>query len=355
MSGKLVAYEYVPPGFEMIIESKEVKAWNLWWNVKLTDDPEAWDDEIKVLNQMQGGLGEVTLDQRLIRAQMAEFCRMHPPFPESIDILSREIGTGSFSRPLKMGCEGRGLLDSLGYHDLESLDQQRKEASKGYARSLGKWLAQGQPKTAMESKAFGFLGQWTDGKEAFVEKLVSVIDSKEPSIPSLRKLSEGECRKAHSRFETLGFRPFNCFLPACWPEGESNPAKRVCCYFMFIDAGLLCAGTSGEKQAMFDEFRAFLEESILAYASAINSWLDGAPPKHAVWPERARYVAEDNALEIAERVHSYLGEKDEAKEWLAGCLLKTIKDNQRWHKGTELIDGFPEVTSWFRGKLGQGL
>ena len=61
-----------------------------------------------------------------------------------------------------------------------------------------------------------------------------------------------------------------------------------------------------------------------------------------------RYITKDNALEIIERVHSSLGEKDKAKEWLTACLLKTIKDNQRHGKRTELIDDFPETTSWFR-------
>lgn len=41
MTAKLVAYEYVPSGFEMVIDNKDVemgKVWNLWHNVKLTDD-----------------------------------------------------------------------------------------------------------------------------------------------------------------------------------------------------------------------------------------------------------------------------------------------------------------------------
>ena len=51
-------------------------------------------------------------------------------------------------------------------------------------------------------------------------------------------------------------------------------------------------------------------------------------------------------MSIAQRVHSALGKKDEAKEWLAACLLKTVKNNQRWHKTTELIDSYPQATSW---------
>ncbi len=355
MSAKLVTSEYVPSGFEMVIDRRKLGRplgiWNLWFNIE--HDPEAWDSEIKWINKMQDRLGELTVDQRLIRAQIAEFCREHPPFPQSIDILCKEIGTGRFYKPVKMGCEGRGLLDSLGYHDLQSLNEQRKETLTEYTRSLEKWLAQGNPENPIEFKIFGFLGQSTNSKKAFVEKLVSVIDSEVPSISSLKKLSENECRKTHSKFETLSFRPFNCFLPACWPEGVQwpLPGGKLCCYFMFIDAGLLCAGASGEERSMFDEFRRFIEENILAYSIAINSWLKEAPPKDVTSLITARYIAKDSGLEIAERVHSSLGEKDEAKEWLTACLLKTIKDNQRQGKRTELIDDFPEATSWLKEML----
>ena len=358
MSTKLVAYEYVPSGFEMIIKNsgkaeQEIKAWNLWFN--LTHDPEAWDNEIKRINEMQERLGEPTVDQRLIRAQMAEFCRLHPPFPQSIDILCEEIGTGRFSKPVKMGCEGRGLLDSLGYHGHQSLKDQLKEILTKYARSLKKWLEEGRPENPAEFKVFGFLGQPVNNKESFVRKLISMIDSEVPPISSLKKLSENECKKADREFETLGFRPFNCFLPACWPDGfpdssDSIPGRKICCYFMFIDAGLLCAGTFGEKRSMFDEFRQYTEENILAYSLAINTWLKEAPPKPVTSLINPRYIAEDNALEIAETVHSALGEKDEAKEWLTACLLKTIK-NQLHSKRTELIDDFPEAISWLKDIL----
>jgi len=94
MGAKLVAYEYVPFGFEVVIDNKDLemgKIWNLWHNIKLSDDPESWDSEIHLVNKMQGRLGKLTADQRLIRAQMAEFCRLHPLFPRSIEILCKEI------------------------------------------------------------------------------------------------------------------------------------------------------------------------------------------------------------------------------------------------------------------------
>lgn len=143
----------------------------------------------------------------------------------------------------------------------------------------------------------------------------------------------------------------NCFDCEGCPEGVPIPNCQ-CCYSMTLDTGLLCAGAVGDQEQMFDEFSRFIEENVLAYSLAIKSWLQDAPPKPVTSLIATRYVADDNALELTARVHSFLGEKDEAKEWLTACLLKTIKDNQRWHKRTELIDDFLEATSWFRGKHG---
>lgn len=370
-TGKLVAYEYVPSGFEMVlgdggnemVPGSSGGCWNLWFNVTLTDDPESWDNEIKAINQMQDRLGEITLDQRLIRALIAAFCGEHPPSPQSIDVLCKEIGDGHFSTLIGTGCEGRGLLEFLGYtcslDDSDEYTQSLKKwleplgyhASNGqmenvraaYARSLRKWLARGQPESPIELKVFGFLGQPTDSKEVFVEKFVSMIDSEDTSIPSLRKVCEEACRKTCATFDPNRWvgRPLDCF--PCKGSGS-------CCYFLTLQAGLLCVGTSGEERSILDEFRRFTEENVLAYSLAINSWLEEAAPKHITSLGATRYIAKDSALEIAERTHSSLGEKDKAKEWLAACFLKTIKDNRGWR--AKLLDDFPEATSWLRGKHG---
>ena len=353
MKPKLLTYKYVPAGFEIVIENSDVemgKIWNLWHNVKLTDNPESWDNEIKSINTMQSNLGEVSVDQRLIRAQMAEFCRVCPFFPESIEVLCKEIGENRFSKPLKVGCEGRDLLDSLGYHDPPSLNEQRREILENYARSLENWLEQNQPKTSTELKVFGFLGQPTDKKVVSVEKFVHIVNSGEPSVSSFRKLTEDLCKETQKDPVNLACdhyrgRPFNCF--ECLPEDVSM-TKCQCCYSMFLDACLLCVGTSGEERSMLDEFRRFIEENILAYSVAINSWLKQVPSKPVTNIITTRYISADKAEEIAENVNSFLDEKDEVKEWLTACLLKTVKDNQRWHKTTEIADNFSEATSWLR-------
>jgi len=349
MSAELMDYEYVPLGFEIVIKNTDVemgKIWNLWHNVKLTDDPRSWDSEINLINKMQGRLGKLTLDQRLIRAQMAEFCRVSPLFPRSIDVLCEEIGRDRFSKPAKIGCEGRDLLDSLGYHDQASLNEQQKQILSDYVGSLKKWLGQSKPETPTESKVFGFLGQPTDRKVALAEKLVNMVDSDKLSASSLMKLTEDVCREKHKDLQILG-RPLNCF--ECL-SGKGDIPRCQCCYSMLLDSGLLCAGTDGEIRSMVDEFRRFTEENVLVYSAAMNSWLRGAELKPVTMPKDAHHI-KDNGLEIAKEVHASLGEKDEHKQWLVACLLKTVKDNQRWHKRTELIDGFPEATSWFRETL----
>ncbi len=96
---------------------------------------------------------------------------------------------------MKIGCEGRDLLDSLSYHDQTSLNKQQRDILKLYAKSLEKWLDKGQAETAIESKAFGFLGQTTDKKVNAVEKLVHIVNSGEPSVSSFRKLNESICKE----------------------------------------------------------------------------------------------------------------------------------------------------------------
>ena len=78
-------------------------------------------------------------------------------------------------------------------------------------------------------------------------------------------------------------------------------------------------------------------------------WEFGSSPESVKWPQDRRYVTRDSSLQIARKVHSSLGKKDDVKEWLAVCLLKTVKSNQRWHKTTELIDNYPQATSWLDG------
>ena len=359
MVTKLFPYEYVPPGFEIVIDlgsgaehghqgeivpGSKGGIWNLWWNITLSDNPQTWDDEVMAINKMQEHLGKLTDNYRLIRAQMAEFCRFHPLFPQSIDILCEEIGTGHFSRPVRMGCEGRGLLETLGKQNSQTLDDQRRESLTGHLQALNKWLKQSPQEDATDSMVFGFLGQPTDNKTSFVEKLVSTINPEEPSIVAIRELCRQQCIKTYGEtvVNTLA-RPFNCFK--CEQSGREIPNCQCCCYVMLLNSAIICTGTFGEERQLFEQY-SFVQENILAYAAAINSWLKGTSPESVQWPQDRQYVTSDSSLQIARNIRSALGKKNQVKEWLAACLLKTVKSNQRWHNRPELIDNFPQATSW---------
>lgn len=339
MNGKLLTYRHVLPGFEMVVEKSQVMSWNLWWNTNLKDDPEAWDEEIKSINKMQSKLGELTEDRRLIRAQMAEFCRYSPMFPRSVDLLCKSIGEDRFPGRVKMGCEGRGLFESI---FRESVDDQSKEILKEYSKSLQNWLAKDRALTVRDSKVFSFLGDTTDKKRDVVSKLISIIDGG-PTTHSLMELSENICKEMSENFESFKHRPFNCF--SC--QAQNSAPECLCCHAMFIDASLLCIGISNDKPPSV-KFKRFVEENVLAYCLAINSWLTGEPPKLITTLTTTNFLSEADATRISKNVHSSLGTKDDAKEWLAACLLKTLKDNQRWHKDKELIDDFPDSVSWFK-------
>ena len=188
MGNKFFPYEYVPAGFEIVIDlgsgaeyghqgeivpGSKGGIWNLWWNITLSDNPQTWDNEVKAINRMQTRISNLTDDHRLIRAQMAEFCRFHPFFPQSIDILCEEIGTGCFTKLIRFGCEGRALLETLGFQDPQTLDDQLRESLAGYLQALNRWLEQSSPQNPADYMVSGFLGQPTDNKISFVEKLVS--------------------------------------------------------------------------------------------------------------------------------------------------------------------------------------
>jgi hypothetical protein len=347
MSAKFVAYRYVPPGFEMVIEKKEVKAWNLWWNVQLTDDPESWDDEIKAINKMQDRLGELTDDQRLIRAQMAEFCRVSPLFPESVDILCEEIGTGRLTMPHELGCEGRNLMGYLGYHDEESMEKQRIHSLDEYARAMRRWLSREKAKSPIDAKVSGFLGKVTEPREVFVEGILSHLESGEFSLSLIKDMCEVECRKKGASLDTTA-RPVHCFKCSGGHMNENGLPDCSCSNGTLIDAGILCMRASDDWDSVVREYRRFVEEYILSYSLALNSWLEGSAAEPVTSLTPCRYVTEEIAKEIPSRVSASLGDKDDLKVWLVACLFKTLKSNQRWHKVSELIDGFPEATSWFQ-------
>ena len=241
------------------------------------------------------------------------------------------------------------LLESLGYHDSQSMDTQRSGILEDYSGAVTNWLAQNQPENATDSMVRYFLGKPTDNKVSFAAELVSVLKPEEPSITTIRELCTEECQKTRGEsILNIDARPFNCLN--CQETSQEIP-RCPCAYSMILNAGLIYAGASEQQISLYKIF-ALVRESILAYAIAINSWLVGVAPQDNIWPTDMYYLKREDSTGITERVHSSLGEKDAAKEWLTTCLLKTIKDNQRWFQMTEPIDSLPEATSWLKEMSG---
>jgi hypothetical protein len=85
---------------------------------------------------------------------------------------------------------------------------------------------------------------------------------------------------------------------------------------MLLNSAIICTGTFGEERKLFEQY-GFVQENILAYAAAINSWLSDRSPESVEWFLDGRYVFDDRSQQITRRVHSSLIEKDKTKEWLA--------------------------------------
>jgi hypothetical protein len=347
-SVKLLAYKHVAPGFETVINDQSIgtgRTWNLWFNTNLSDDPEKWDDQIIGINRLQGKLGNLDPDHRLIRAHIAEFCRANPLFPESVSLICQEIGSECLSNPAFIGCEGRNLLNMLGFHNQENGVKQQKDLLKKYAVSLGKWLLRSNPESPIDFKVSGFLGKPTDSKENVISELVMVMKS-DSVWQNLRKFAEKVCSTTLMELDNKrSWRPFACF--GCQASSDQNCEPACgCCLTMLIDAVMLSVGAKEDGRKMFGEFSLFVQENVLASCIAVNSWLEGRFDKSAIPFSSLRYQTEQSVHDFGDKIATSLDEKTKTKEWLASCLLKTLKNNQRWHGVFELIDDIPQATSW---------
>jgi len=330
MAAKLIAHDRVSAGFETTIRSTgegPEKSWNLWWNITLSDDPTTWDDEVRDINRMQDRLGGLHPGQRLVRAHIAEFCREHPLFPQSIDVLCAEIGAGGLSRPVKIGCEGRGLLDSLEHHTTYSLLRQHYAILRLYHDGLERWLAGEPPANATEAKVLHWLGPITRDKGTFVGRILVVLQSPDPSRSAIRGLCREQCHgiRGTALLDKLA-RPFHCF--DC-RDSDPDRGQCPCCWGMFLDGALMCTGSAHEETPQARQ--TFIEEHVMAYSMAVSEWLKETGPASITWPIEGEYVTEDGFRATAEKVQTSLGPRNAVKEWLASCLLKTLRDNQRWH------------------------
>ena len=339
-------YTHVSPGFEMVLSQKDGVSllshgsgggcWGLWFNVSLSDDPSSWDEDVKRLNRLQLTLPALGDELRLVRAHMAEFCRYHPLFPRSVEGIIRNIGAEQLLDAGNIGCEGRGLLRTLGVQTESMRENQGRDVALSASRALRKTVKGDKPVSPLEKKYSLLVGQMGRDEKGTASWLADVLSRGEPEAKSFRELCGAHGHRTYG--DSLPVRrPFSCF--SC--EQGSGP----CCFSQQAEAALICISGMDAKKAV-KHFRRFSEEYVLAYCDALNSWLADS---HVVGPWadiEAFYVDEPEAEAIVEGTAETLGEKTPMKIWFAGCLLKTLKSNQRWHDHEELLDDFPDAVSW---------
>ena len=146
------------------------------------------------------------------------------------------------------------------------------------------------------------------------------------------------------------------------PDPEDMPVEQVQHLCGAMAAGIVCVSllygrcSPEDDLTCVDELsyelhRRFQEEYIMAYVSAVNSWLEEKPVANILSKCSCKYLNDEIYEKIFEKVNASLGSQDPAKTWLAACLLKTLKSNQRWHDTHEVIDDFPETASWLMNKI----
>lgn len=339
-------YTHVPPGFEMVLSDEEGTTllspgsgggcWGLWFNVSLSDDPSSWDNEVERLNQLQLTLPALGDELRLVRVHMAEFCRYHPLFPGSVRGIIRNIGAGQLLDAGNIGCEGRELLRTLGVQTERMRENQGRDVALSASRVLRKAVKGEEPVSPLEKKYSLLVGQMGKDERGTASWLADVLSRGEPETKSFRELCGAHGHRAYGDALPVG-RPFSCFH--C--EQGSGP----CCFSQQAEAALICISGMDAKN-VGKHFRRFSEEYVLAYCDALNSWLADSSIVGPWADIEAFYVDEPEAEAIAEETAETLGEKTPTKIWLAGCLLKILKSNQRWHSHEELLDNVPGAVSW---------
>lgn len=344
----LLPRQYVPPGFELALRHGEALCTSSWWNVWLSDDPAAWDGAVLRLNARQSALGALCDDLRLVRAHLAEFCPRHPRFPHSADLILAEIGA---ERPLYhvlLGCEGRGLLQSVGWHSDETIADGREDIRQMYAEALGRWLACEAGDSVGDVRVSGFLGAHSAGRAQVARELLALLGNSLPALATLAGVTRAICGRVIDleRLPKPAPFPFGCFGCAAVTNASGYEATG-CNIGMLLDAALLCAGAeAGDVTTLSERHRRFRQEQVLAYAAAVNAWLTAEPALLFAWPSGTIFVDQERSLAVMRRVNELLGAHSPAKDWLAGCLLRTLVGNRSRPGRAELLDRYPQATGW---------
>ena len=385
---RLVPYGKLTPGFEaifvddnptafageLISESHSgdlMQRWSLW---DCSPDPEGWDDEIRHLNRLQEGLGEIPSDARRIRAHIGSLTPCDSGVPVTVDELLATIGRGTLAEPaFHNGCwnsdmwgraktsqprqlEGMRTIYSvlMGYlaGDSEESIVDRYPYAKGFVQRTYEWLGPATQLTQLQKLLiermllpFDFFTRvsyavprdmWPDGAEATCQAIMRAC------------YEEGGCGQEIDReiAELMDLPEISMMYPErAYQAPIDDPEKKdlyvLCCAlahglhtlsdchhstFRWIENWIYAIGSGrwGIPTRMVGPERTRIGQLIFSYLLGLDRWLLGIPMQFLLLDIGHLDLPFNPKNEII-RVYAHLGEeRTPLKEWLVACLWHSL-------------------------------
>jgi hypothetical protein len=385
---RLVPYDKLETGFEAVyIETKPedltgaimfedesgkwIRKWSLW---NCRDNPEQWDDEIRLLNSLQEALGALTPAIRRVRAHIASLTPCDSGLPVTVDEVLGAIGKGMLAEPsFHNGCWNSDILGEAktsqprhiqsvetihhiltGYlaGDPEDRFVQKYPHAKGFVHRTYQWLGPVAKLTELRQLLlermllpFDFftkasranpLSTWPDNAEAVCREVMSncyedggrgaAIDAKIAALEGLPRISMMYPQQAYQAQIDNPEKKDLYVLCCSLAHGLHTLGDCHHSTFRWIENWVYSIGTGkwGIPTRKIGTERQRVGRLLFGYLLGLDKWLLGIPMQFLLLDLAHVDFGFDPKNEII-RVYAHLGEeKKPVKEWLAASLWHSL-------------------------------